>query len=822
MPTENLSMTEIGGARTKPKRQDTKWGTAASAARWGKIRGRIAEGMKFLGSSIAAAPDEPKPSPKEIARTCSDAGSRVLLEQKHDELDARGNLTSDSFTSLMDEATGLLTMLTVYQSYSAETGSMIFTASYIIYSINVTVRLLVGLWSLLSPPKGVRWIKGPGGTTSNRTIFTAVLSILVVMVEPVFGIRLVSSVHELEEPLTEAEREGLMQAKADADDSEIDARGKVTEAEEKAAAAESEASALGFDSGVTQKMLDVSAKEVDLLKDEAAVTSEVALLARDEADETILEAELEVVARQLRLDVARLRAAERVEIIMALFEDVPELVLALWFITSDDAIDGSSSSDIGLFITNAAVSIFHASKCLWSWYQHRKLIRAALRGDGKAEVKDYNGYFVVPKVDITDLEATIGRAVIDCRKPAIESRKANVAAKRAEYELELTALEKDTDAEGKRIIAEKRAADEERKKRIDQEKKEAELMRKVRRGELVAYTDTDGDDIQFELDGGALYKSVNGKRRVGGNTSGNGVVTKLGFMRPSRVSDQHGWGGSIPDVNNITLLAILADKARIPHDIPRGDGSISYTCSYTDTDGDKIQFVIDNGKLYKSVNGVRRVGDGNNSDAGTVSRLSFRPKSRVNDQHGWGGDVPGDCFCPKGHLLKPYVTSGGNCDGYQIGLNCREGKESGVRVQDCRRCNFWLCDGCSTIVAEKAPMSNMIPLLAVLATKVGVPHDLPNCDDSVTYTDSDGDKIEFVLDDGVLYKKVNDIFRVGVGSGSQAAGIVTRLTFERPLRINDQHNWGGDVPNVNTRALVAILASKASVPHNIPHGAQQL
>ena len=35
---------------------------------------------------------------------------KVLLEQQHDKLDAFGNLASDSFTSFIDEATGLLTM----------------------------------------------------------------------------------------------------------------------------------------------------------------------------------------------------------------------------------------------------------------------------------------------------------------------------------------------------------------------------------------------------------------------------------------------------------------------------------------------------------------------------------------------------------------------------------------------------------------------------------------------------------------------------------------------------------------------------------------
>lgn len=81
---------------------------------------------------------------------CKAARSRVVLKQRNDQLNLKGNFTSDVFNSAIDEATGLLTMVTVYSKKAAY--ASIFWAAVGIYSFNVLLRLLIGLNELLNPP----------------------------------------------------------------------------------------------------------------------------------------------------------------------------------------------------------------------------------------------------------------------------------------------------------------------------------------------------------------------------------------------------------------------------------------------------------------------------------------------------------------------------------------------------------------------------------------------------------------------------------------------------------------------------------------------
>lgn len=54
---------------------------------------------------------------QEAALESKPALSRVLLQQGHDRLNLAGNFANDSFNSLADEATGGLTMVTVYYDF---------------------------------------------------------------------------------------------------------------------------------------------------------------------------------------------------------------------------------------------------------------------------------------------------------------------------------------------------------------------------------------------------------------------------------------------------------------------------------------------------------------------------------------------------------------------------------------------------------------------------------------------------------------------------------------------------------------------------------
>ena len=62
-----------------------------------------------------------------------------------------------------------------------------------------------------------------------------------------------------------------------------------------------------------------------------------------------------------RLSIYR---TELVELVMAVFEDIPELALAITF-AAKGGLNGSSQADISLFVTSQVISLFHAAKCFW-------------------------------------------------------------------------------------------------------------------------------------------------------------------------------------------------------------------------------------------------------------------------------------------------------------------------------------------------------------------------------------------------------------------------------------------------------------------------
>jgi len=152
---------------------------------------------------------------------------------------------------------------------------------------------------------------------------------------------------------------------------------------------------------------------------------------------------------------------------------------------------------------------------------------------------------------------------------------------------------------------------------------------------VVEYFDNDNDRIKFAIEKGKLIKHVNGKRKVGKDDN-TGVVTKLYFAPPRDVRDQFGWGGIVP-AEKFSELVEIANLARVPHYLP------PRVLEFYDGDNDLIKFLIEGGKLFKYVNGNRRVGDGKNAYAGQVSILTIktrsfeRQESRVEDQCGWGG-----------------------------------------------------------------------------------------------------------------------------------------------------------------------------------------
>ena len=79
--------------------------------------------------------------------------------------------------------------------------------------------------------------------------------------------------------------------------------------------------------------------------------------------------------------------------------------------------------------------------------------------------------------------------------------------------------------------------------------------------------------------------------------------------------------------------------------------------------------------------------------------------------------VPDGVACKKGHVLQPYVTSGGSCD--KCGVNV----SSGGNVFDCRSCNYYLCTNCNQQAKEYATNEKLIDQGIICKTKYG-PYEL--------------------------------------------------------------------------------------------------
>lgn len=420
-------------------------------------------------------------TPEDAFYLVEDARTRVLLDQEHAGLDATGNFCSDSFTSFMDEVTGIVTMVTVYQKEN----QVLYKAALVVYGINIFVRLLVGLRALLFPPHGVQFKGTDKGRVSCTTVFKMIGSILLVMLEPVAGIRLINSAHEPSPALTEEDRQNLLNKKSQADNAENDAAARFAEAveKEKAARQKAKSSATQMEKGTantendvfgfgaesieeaSQKlfnaMADITSREKKIIEMEAKVAIAEAPILRDESNVVLAHAEMSRAKRQLRLEITQLGHTEQIELVMALFEDLPELVLSAVFL-GIGGIDGASGSDVSLFATSAFVSFFHAAKCMWSWHQHRGLIRRAETGHVGRDIDTHGGYFIDRKVfepEKVIKKLVAGRDSEVSRKALIPEKKKAEKARR-EWQSNLDAIEaeagKTNDVATQQAIAERK------------------------------------------------------------------------------------------------------------------------------------------------------------------------------------------------------------------------------------------------------------------------------------------------------------------------------------------------------------------------------
>jgi hypothetical protein len=82
-----------------------------------------------------------------------------------------------------------------------------------------------------------------------------------------------------------------------------------------------------------------------------------------------------------------------------------------------------------------------------------------------------------------------------------------------------------------------------------------------------------------------------------------------------------------------------------PSDMPVFSNFVSakQSLKYVDTDGDRVKFTAENGKLVKYVNGKKGGKFGWRNDAtGIVTSIEYTPPNIIRDQYGSGGECPSD------------------------------------------------------------------------------------------------------------------------------------------------------------------------------------
>lgn len=277
-------------------------------------------------------------------------------------------------------------MFTVYEDFTEEV--WIFYAAIIIYGLNVFVRIIVGIYTVLFPAEGSQLVRvgnDPNGSIRWGSWLRLIFGMLLIMLEPVAGIRLLNSAFEAKPPMTQEEKDELAKEKEKASDSLIESEAKIKEANEKEANANADMEAAKdledeASRNLVKRMADSRRKEVDVVKLEAMYLEALAGVVQEETDLKLIQAEIMMRARIFNLEQKRLKGTEVVEVIMAVFEDLPELGLAVVF-AKKGGLKNATNADISLFVTSQVISLFHAAKCFWSFWTLRNVIRDA----GKAE-----------------------------------------------------------------------------------------------------------------------------------------------------------------------------------------------------------------------------------------------------------------------------------------------------------------------------------------------------------------------------------------------------------------------------------------------------
>ena len=307
------------------------------------------------------------------------------------------------------------------------------------------------------------------------------LGMILIMLEPVSGISLLNSAFEPSPPLSDRELKVLLDAKVASANAAIEAGAKNKEADEKARTVRDSPEPSSADKPFVRALFALQKREVELLKMEAAYLQKDAELTQEEADESLCKAELEKQTRWFELERARLRGTELVEMVMAAFEDIPEIGLAIAFVV-EGGMKGTNESEQSLFITSLVISIFHAAKCFWSFWTLRKTIRSAKKAETQ-HLDTYHDFFELPERALPSFAGATGKSVPE-RRQAHQSEKIEIALARQKYGIARAQIATDAkQAEDEAIleeIAKLVREGEQRKAAIAEEKKKAAIEIKMK------------------------------------------------------------------------------------------------------------------------------------------------------------------------------------------------------------------------------------------------------------------------------------------------------------------------------------------------------
>ena len=98
-----------------------------------------------------------------------------------------------------------------------------------------------------------------------------------------------------------------------------------------------------------------------------AIDAELAPLYSEEAE------------RELKRETSKLTNKARVEIVMALVEDVPELGLSAYWLATGGLVAMKTDSDASIVILSTVISIFHMVKCIQRYRTIKQITKHAQR-----------------------------------------------------------------------------------------------------------------------------------------------------------------------------------------------------------------------------------------------------------------------------------------------------------------------------------------------------------------------------------------------------------------------------------------------------------